>query len=428
MSTDIHQLLERRKIEVLLDQAPVAITSGCVAAFISALIFWKTEAHQVILAWLGIYLLVFGLRYWLITRFNRIPIDKRDYNGVLSMHISFSVAAGLLWSILGIYVLDTLTIDDSIIIVLLVGGMVAGIVATNSVLLKTYFAFSLPASLPVIVYLLASDDSSRMPIMGAMLATFVLFVSFSAIRLNRLVVKSLAFQFDNLQLLEELEKEKNQVSRLASNLEFDLARRKKTEEQLKVEKEKAEQLAQSLLAMSTLDGLTGIPNRRHFDSIIAKEWNRASRTSSPISLIMCDIDNFKSYNDNYGHQKGDNCLIRIALLLQEHARREGDLAARYGGEEFVIILPATSLGNATEIAEQMRLAIEELSIKHRFSTSENIVTASFGVATIVPRPDQQPRILISRADKALYAAKQQGRNCVVSASPSLHTGRDEEFG
>jgi diguanylate cyclase (GGDEF)-like protein len=249
-------------------------------------------------------------------------------------------------------------------------------------------------------------------------------MSFSAYRLNKLVVKSLSFQFDNLQLLGELEKEKTHVTRLYNDLESYLARRKKTEEQLKVEKEKAEQLAQSLFAISTLDGLTGIPNRRHFDSAIAKEWNRASRTGTPVSLIMCDIDYFKAYNDNYGHQKGDNCLIRLALLLQEHARREGDMAARYGGEEFVILLPATSLDSARDIAEQMRLAIAELSIPHRFSSPENIVTGSFGVATVIPMPDQQPGILISRADKALYRAKQQGRNQVVTATPGLYTGKN----
>lgn len=382
------------------------------------------------IGWLAVYLLVFCLRSWMISRFTHAPFESKNYAFALNSHLLFSTISGLLWALIGIYILAEMDTADSIIILLMVGGMISGVVATNSVLLKAYFAFSIPAAVPVIVYMLVSDIS-RMKFMAGALTVFLLFLSYSALRLNKLVVKSLAYQFDNLQLLQELEKEKNHVTMLAGNLEFDLARRKKTEEQLKIEKEKAEQLVQSLLAISTLDGLTGIPNRRHFDSAIAKEWNRASRTGTPISLIMCDIDHFKTYNDNYGHQKGDNCLIRIALLLQEHARREGDMAARYGGEEFVIILPATSLDNAREIAEQMRIAIEELSIPHRFSSPENIVTASFGVATIIPRPDQQPRVLISRADKALYLAKQQGRNRVVVASPAQHTGKDmgedEEF-
>jgi len=431
MTPDIDSLLEKRKIDVLFDQAPVAISAGAVAALICTIVFWRMVDTLALGLWIGLYLLVFGLRYYHIFVFNRSAPHNRHREPALRMHLVFSAVAGLLWSVLGIYLLATLEIYDSLVILLVIGGLVAGVVATNSVILSSYYAFSLPAAIPVIVWLFL-DDASRMKLFALVLAIFLVFISFSATRLNRLVIKALSYQFENLNLLNELQQEKNQVTRLYSNLEFDLARRKKTEEQLKLEKDKAEQLAESLLAISTLDGLTGIPNRRHFDSAIAKEWNRASRTGTPVSLIMCDIDDFKAYNDHYGHQKGDNCLIQVATLLQEHARREGDMAARYGGEEFVIVMPATSLENAREIAEQMRIGIEELSIPHRFSSTDNIVTASFGVATIIPRQDQQSRILITRADKALYMAKQKGRNCVVEASPVTHAGRDkgeeEEFG
>jgi len=180
-----------------------------------------------------------------------------------------------------------------------------------------------------------------------------------------------------------------------------------------------------LIALSTLDGLTGIPNRRHFDATLAKEWNRATRSQSPLSVIMCDIDFFKPYNDHYGHQKGDKCLMQIATILQENARRDGDIAARYGGEEFIIILPATSLENAHEIAEQMRIAIENLGIPHRYSETNNVVTASFGVATTVPVPEQRPGTLVARADKALYRAKLEGRNRVVDMEPELYRGKDD---
>lgn len=431
MPVDIKAQLEKRKIEVLFDQAPIAITAGTVAAFICAVVFWNTPVQIIVSGWFGLYLVVYILRYIMVQRFNRSSIENRNYQPSLYSHLVFSVVAGLLWSALGIYLLATVEIFDSLVILLIIGGLIAGVVATNSVILAGYFAFSLPAAIPVIIYLFV-DEASRMNLFGLVLTIFLLFISFSVYRLNKLVIKSLSYQFDNLELLEALEAEKNRVSQLYSNLEFDLARQKKTEEQLNIEKEKAEQMVQSLLAISTLDGLTGIPNRRHFDSVFAREWNRASRTGTPVSLIICDIDNFKTYNDNYGHQKGDNCLIHIATLLQEHARREGDMAARYGGEEFAIILPATSLENAKRIAEQMRAAIEKLSIPHRFSSNDNIVTASFGVATIIPRLDEQSKVLISKADKAMYMAKQKGRNCVVTASLSLSPGEDtsedEAFG
>ncbi len=431
MSVDINTQLEKRKIEVLFDQAPIAISAGTVAAFICVVFFWHTTATNTVNAWFGLHLLVYAVRYILILRFNNSSIENRNYQSSLNTHLVFSMVSGLLWSTLGIYLLASLEIFDSLVILLMIGGLIAGVVATNSVILSSYIAFSLPAAIPVIAYLFI-DGSSRTDIFGLVLTIFLLFVSFSVYRLNKLVIKSLSYQFDNLQLLDALEAEKNRVSQLYNNLEFDLARQKETEEQLNLEKQKAEQMVQSLLAISTLDGLTGIPNRRHFDSVFAREWNRASRTGTPVSLIICDIDNFKAYNDNYGHPKGDNCLIRIATLLQEHARREGDVAARYGGEEFAIILPATSLENAKRIAGQMRAAIEKLSIPHRFSSNDNIVTASFGVATIVPGLDQHSKVLISKADKAMYQAKQKGRNCVVTSTltlnPDENKNEDKAFG
>ncbi len=207
----------------------------------------------------------------------------------------------------------------------------AGAVATNIILLSVYFSFIIPATLSIIGYL-AVHPLTQYQAAGLILLTFISFISVIAKRLHKIFTESLSYQFDNLQLLEDLEKEKNRVTQLYSSLEFNLAQRKKAEEQLKNEKERAEELANTLMAISNLDGLTGIPNRRNFDSTLASEWNRAGRSGIPISLIMCDIDYFRSYNDHYGHQKGDNCLIQIATTLQNHARRDNDLAARYGGE------------------------------------------------------------------------------------------------
>jgi len=427
-NTFVESRLEKRKIDVLFSQAPIAISSGSVAALITIVLFWQSADKIVLGSWVIFYLLCFAYRYFFIQQFNREPDDQRNHNKALTTHIRWSVLTGILWAGIGIYLLHTGEFYHSIIVLMILGGLAAGSVATNAVKLSAYFAFTLPASLPVAIFMLL-DDASQLNYFGMIVLIFIAFISFSAYKLNKLVIESLSYQFENLQLLRELEQEKNQVSRLYSNMEFDLAKRKKTEAQLKQEKEKADELVQSLLAISTLDGLTGIPNRRHFDSILAKEWNRASRAGTPLSLIMCDIDYFKPYNDHYGHQKGDNCLIRVATLLQEYARRDGDMAARYGGEEFVIILPTTSLESARDVAEQMRAGIENLAIPHRYSNADNIVTASFGVATIVPKREQQSRILVSKADKALYAAKKQGRNRIVTIAPELveDSGRDEDI-
>lgn len=163
------------------------------------------------------------------------------------------------------------------------------------------------------------------------------------------------------------------------------------------------------------DGLTGIANRRHFDKQLVAEWSRARRGGYPISLLLIDLDYFKNYNDTYGHQAGDDCLIVVGSVLRAHTQRSGDVAARYGGEEFAMILPATDSADAEEIGWRVVRDIASYRIPHRASRAAEVVTASVGVACVIPSPMQTPRELIALADEALYRAKGGGRNRVVVA-------------
>lgn len=176
-----------------------------------------------------------------------------------------------------------------------------------------------------------------------------------------------------------------------------------------------EQKNKELEKLSCIDGLTGISNRRHFDTYIAQEWLRALREKSETSLILVDIDYFKPFNDNYGHQAGDECLRKVARCLDGVLHRPGDMAARYGGEEFVLLLPFTDTRGAVKIAEQMREAIRELAISHGHSGVADRLTVSMGVASTVPSEKSNPADLINEADKALYKAKEQGRDRYVIA-------------
>jgi two-component system chemotaxis family response regulator WspR len=180
--------------------------------------------------------------------------------------------------------------------------------------------------------------------------------------------------------------------------------------------ESQRQLREANLALeklSSLDGLTGIANRRQFDTVLNKEWTRAIRNRIPISLLMLDIDYFKLYNDSYGHQKGDSCLKTVAKILHDNEKRPADLAARYGGEEFSIILPETDIHGATEIATNILHIIRNATIPHKTSKVSKCLTASIGVATMTAERGDQPDILVAHADRALYQAKEQGRNRVV---------------
>ncbi|RYF53593.1 MAG: GGDEF domain-containing protein, partial [Comamonadaceae bacterium] len=175
------------------------------------------------------------------------------------------------------------------------------------------------------------------------------------------------------------------------------------------------QANQRLELLSNTDGLTGIANRRHFDEALAHEWARAQRSHSPLALIMLDVDVFKHFNDHYGHLAGDACLQALALtLVQTGARRDGDLAARFGGEEFVVLLPGTDLQAAAEVARQIQAAILQLALPHEGAPA-GIVTVSFGVASLAPQRDQLPQELVRHADRAMYRAKQAGRNRIELA-------------
>ena len=165
-----------------------------------------------------------------------------------------------------------------------------------------------------------------------------------------------------------------------------------------------------LQRLSSIDGLTGIPNRRSFDEYISKEWRRAVREETCLALLLIDIDFFKKYNDGYGHQGGDDCLQKVARALADTLRRPSDMVARYGGEEFTVVLPSTDLDGAMVIAEELRLAVEKLALKHEFSDVAGIVSISLGAAGIPPQCGDDCASLIALADGALYDAKEAGRN------------------
>jgi diguanylate cyclase (GGDEF)-like protein len=170
--------------------------------------------------------------------------------------------------------------------------------------------------------------------------------------------------------------------------------------------EKRAQVALEQLA--TRDGLTGLANRRCFDDTLQAEWQRALRQQQPLSLLMVDVDNFKQYNDAYGHLGGDQCLQRIAGAVSSEMRAN-DLVARYGGEEFAVILPNQSLKGAAIVAERIRCRVEQLHLPN-LGSKRHVVTVSIGAATALAAPENHPSQLVAIADSALYRAKHMGRN------------------
>jgi diguanylate cyclase (GGDEF)-like protein len=178
-----------------------------------------------------------------------------------------------------------------------------------------------------------------------------------------------------------------------------------------------EEANRKLATLSVTDALTGLANRRHFDEVLRREWARCQRAGAPIAVIMLDIDHFKKFNDHYGHQAGDACLVEVAAALQAALRRPGDLVARYGGEEFCVVLPDADAGHAMQIGEHLRAAVAGLAVPHALAPGGR-VTISVGAAAVDPSSGTTADAVLRAADSALYAAKGAGRNTVeLAVSP-----------
>ncbi len=188
---------------------------------------------------------------------------------------------------------------------------------------------------------------------------------------------------------------------------------RKLQNELQAQKEALEKANLELQRLATLDSLTQLANRRRLDEYLQREWRRATREQTPLSLILCDIDYFKNYNDSYGHQAGDDCLQQVAEALSRTVKRTSDLVARYGGEEFTVILPNTPVEGAMQIAGLIQQNLQTLKIVHPDSVVNEYITLSIGVTSTVPTPQDTPEKLINMADNALYEAKREGKNRII---------------
>ena len=196
----------------------------------------------------------------------------------------------------------------------------------------------------------------------------------------------------------------------------DISKEVEYRDKLKKANEELKQKNKYLQRLSVIDPLTGIPNRRRFEEKLNDEWERCQREEQPLGVVILDIDNFKQYNDSYGHPDGDKCLQKVAGVLRNQIKRSIDIVARYGGEEFAAILPDTDLAGSQKVAENIRRAVENSQIEHKASPVKQVVTVSLGVASAGPGDENDEWELVEKADKALYRAKQAGKNQVKTTA------------
>jgi diguanylate cyclase (GGDEF)-like protein len=284
-------------------------------------------------------------------------------------------AAGLLWGSAGFFLFHPSSIPHQVLLAFVLGGMVAGGIPLLAFLGLAYPCFAIPMVLPIAYRMLAAGDEVHV-IMGLMILVFGAAMLASAAQVRRLFDDSVELQY-----------------------------------QLSTSRE----LSQTLEQMLRVDELTGIANRRLFDDMLEKEWRRAKREHTVLSVIAVDIDHFKAYNDYYGHPAGDECIRAVARTMSDTLHRPGDLAARIGGEEFAFLLPDTPVGGAVRVSELIRRRVLALGLKHADPAVTGPVTVSLGVASSDNPGIATPSELLRAADKALYRAKGEGRNQVAVA-------------
>lgn len=356
-----------------------------------------TYSNDLVETWVWWLLLTAALawRFWLL-RGTGTPPSRAGTRLYLSMAL-----IGVIWAAAPIIVVMLLNDSVAFTALLLATGIVIAAFSSYGMDTRATFLVTVPIGLSVVGVSAASDIPAFNTIAFALPLLYV--HQYFVMRRARTVLENqIRLRIENAALAREL-------SERAQKTSAELNRRMETERMLRASRDRAER-------MSATDSLTEIANRRYFDKRLASEVSRAFRDRTSLSLVMCDIDYFKQFNDLYGHGEGDECLKGFARTLESYCRRGGDLAARVGGEEFALLLPQTEHQAAMDLAERARAGFDDMAVPHEGSEVKGNATASFGVATDMPNGLNAGEELLRRADRALYAAKHLGRNRVISTT------------
>ncbi|WP_147432297.1 GGDEF domain-containing protein [Pararobbsia silviterrae] len=359
----------------LLDNATIPLVgSGIGSVLVAGAMFLHTRS-PVALVWLLCVYLTIGVRIALIRRCRR-RVAAFGYLRSYAFRFALTVGlSGCAWGACAYLLAHASDGPTAVLIVTAIQGMVMGAALTLGAYMPAFFAFSVPAMVPMIGVLAFSGQSAQI-VIAIYSAAFLVLLSLIAARFNRSLRQTWQLRFENEDLVRSLTEASDKLALLAHT-----------------------------------DGLTGLANRTRFDDVLDTQCRAHATSDAPISLILLDVDHFKQFNDTHGHLAGDACLKQVARIFKA-ACRDGGLAARYGGEEFAILLPETDLAAACAIAEAIRERVAAWPIAHDMSTISGVVTVSLGVATLDRSAFATPADLVALADAQLYLAKAQGRNRV----------------
>lgn len=389
---------------------PVLVTAACYAALLARFV-----PRPVLQGWLVAMALLVVARVIVLALHRRVASVGRHRWLVLNALSLFGCGLG--------FGVSTLWLDFPqetwvlAVVNLWLGGLACGALLSQGLLRWHGLAFALPALAPLQVRLLVSGEPTLLGLgIGNLL--FFAYLFHVVQRAQTYTIGELRHRVEVEAIAERLAQEQARSASLVDKLSAEIARRRKTQAALIDARNRARDL-------SNLDPLTNLANRRVFERVLDREWARARREQRPLSLVLCDIDRFRQYNERYGHHAGDKCLLRIAEVVAGYSRRAGDVVVRFGGEEFAVLLPETSELATLDVADSIRAGIYDLTLMHGASDVEHVLTASCGAATITPAPGQRPQQLIDAAAHALQRAKRAGRNCVFTVTGTLEQEQDE---
>lgn len=363
----------------LVNNSTIPLIGSAIGSLLVTISLMDSPFRHLVLIWIATVYATLAIRFLLVRRC-RVQLETKGYDHDKAIRYSLTLSlSGLAWGVGGLFVLKASPIA-MIVIITATQAMVMGGALTLSAFLPAFFAFAIPAIFPLIIALATMGGSTNITL-ASYSTIFLALIINAAINLNNSLRVTWQLTFDKEDLVQALTESHN---------------------------------LQSVLAKT--DGLTGIANRRRFDEVLEMEVTRLKRSEGRLSLLILDVDHFKSFNDTYGHIAGDECLKMIANVLQKNINRVSDLAARYGGEEFAGILPETDHDGAILLAEQIRSDIESMNILHSNSSTANHVTVSLGVVTLNGSEIKSSANAIELADRQLYLAKSDGRNRVSSSN------------
>lgn len=364
----MNEKIKARHLELLYSHLSVSVLTGIVAGSFITIMLWDEVDHVLFSIWLAFFAILLIYRLLILLFFTRSNDTSSHLNLWDNLNFAGTLMTGLIWGSLTFFYSSLWPPELQISLWVLLIALMSGASASISVILKYYLAYCAPIML-FSLYVQYVDKSYYL---------IAIFFFYSLL----LSMTARNFRKQNNFIIEQ------QIKLIDAN--------------------------NKLEALATKDALTNLPNRRAFENLFRNEWERHLRSKKHLSLMMLDVDYFKNYNDHYGHSKGDECLRSIANIIQKSLLRPSDVAARYGGEEFIIILPETSKEGALEVAERIHYNLKVMNIPHEYPRPDSRLTVSIGIATLIPESGKNSKVLQLLADRELYKAKANGRNCTSS--------------